>query len=35
MKIDKYWQLALTDPQHGYYRKENVFAKEGDFITSP
>lgn len=27
--------MALTDPQFGYYGKKNVFAKEGDFTTSP
>ena len=35
MKIPQYWQLALTDPKHGYYRHQNVFHKEGDFVTSP
>ena len=35
MKLEKYWQLALTDSQFGYYRQQNVFSKEGDFTTSP
>lgn len=35
LKMDKYWNLALTDPQYGYYRKGNVFSTEGDFTTSP
>lgn len=35
MKVDQYWKIALTDPTHGYYAQRNVFAKEGDFVTSP
>lgn len=35
MGIDRYWQMALTDPQDGYYASSNVFSKEGDFTTSP
>ena len=28
-------QLALFEPNHGYYNKQNPFGKAGDFITSP
>lgn len=35
IKVDQYWKIALTDPTHGYYAQRNVFAKEGDFVTSP
>lgn len=35
MGIERYWKLALTDPQMGYYANRNVFSKEGDFTTSP
>lgn len=35
MKLEKYWKLALTDSEYGYYRQQNVFSKEGDFTTSP
>lgn len=35
LKMDKYWKLALTDSDHGYYSTNNVFSKEGDFTTSP
>ncbi len=27
MSIERYWKLALTDPQHGYYVNKNVFSK--------
>lgn len=33
--MENYWKTALTHPQLGYYSTENVFAKDGDFITSP
>ncbi|UTW60116.1 SAM-dependent methyltransferase [Kordiimonas sp. SCSIO 12603] len=26
---------CLMHPQHGYYQKERVFGKDGDFITAP
>jgi SAM-dependent MidA family methyltransferase len=25
--IERYWKLALTDPQYGYYVHKNVFSK--------
>ena len=30
-----YMALVLSHPQHGYYHKEQVIGKEGDFITAP
>ena len=31
----RYMEMAMTDPKNGYYMKQDVFNKQGDFITSP
>ena len=35
MPIDRYMDLCLCHPEHGYYMKQDPFGKEGDFITAP
>lgn len=36
ISFDRFMDLALYDPDHGYYlRPINPFGKSGDFITSP
>jgi len=31
----RFMEISQTDPTHGYYMKQDVFNREGDFITSP
>ncbi|WP_455479028.1 class I SAM-dependent methyltransferase [Bartonella sp. B23] len=33
--VSQYMAFALTDPQFGYYRTQNPFGCDGDFITAP
>lgn len=35
LPVDKFMQLCLYHPQHGYYMQEQIFGKDGDFITAP
>lgn len=35
MKLARYWSLALSHPEYGYYSSRHAFSKEGDFTTSP
>lgn len=35
LSVPNFWKQALTDERYGYYRQQNVFSKEGDFITAP
>jgi len=35
MPLDAYMQLALNDPDCGYYRTRNPLGRRGDFITAP
>ncbi len=35
LPIPKFIEMALYDPQHGYYTTMHPFGKEGDFITAP
>ncbi len=35
ISIAEYMELALSHPDHGYYRKQRVFGAAGDFVTSP
>lgn len=35
-RFDEFMRFALYDPQYGYYaRGEQIFGREGDFITAP
>ncbi|WP_342360696.1 class I SAM-dependent methyltransferase [Terrarubrum flagellatum] len=33
--LDRYMELCLADPEHGYYMTRQPFGARGDFITSP
>ncbi|HEY9056405.1 MAG TPA: class I SAM-dependent methyltransferase [Aurantimonas sp.] len=33
--LDRYWNLALFDRDHGYYSAREPFGRTGDFITAP
>lgn len=33
--VDQYLSMALYDPKDGYYFKEGIIGRDGDFITSP
>jgi NADH dehydrogenase [ubiquinone] 1 alpha subcomplex assembly factor 7 len=33
--VDHYLNMALYDPKDGYYFKEGIIGRNGDFITSP
>ena len=33
--IDRYMELALLDPEHGYYMRRDPFGTKGDFVTAP
>lgn len=33
--LDRYWNLALFDREHGYYCAREPFGRSGDFITAP
>lgn len=35
MPFDRFMQLALYHPEHGYYRKSGRVGPKGDFLTSP
>ncbi len=35
MPLDRYMQLALSHPVHGYYMRRDPFGAAGDFITAP
>jgi NADH dehydrogenase [ubiquinone] 1 alpha subcomplex assembly factor 7 len=35
MPVDEYMALALSDPEHGYYRTARPIGREGDFVTAP
>ncbi len=34
MTFPKFWHYALLHEKFGYYMKQDVFNKEGDFVTS-
>ncbi|AQS41885.1 MAG: Methyltransferase [Candidatus Tokpelaia hoelldobleri] len=33
--VSQYMQVALADPEYGYYKTAEPFGKDGDFITAP
>ena len=33
--IDRYMELCLADPEHGYYRSRSGIGAQGDFTTAP
>ncbi len=33
--VARYMELALFDPDHGYYTTKNPFSTAGDFVTAP
>lgn len=33
--VADYFDLCLSDPEHGYYRTRDPFGQAGDFITAP
>lgn len=35
MPVDRYFELVLSHPQHGYYTSRQPFGETGDFITAP
>lgn len=35
MTVHDYMLACLLDPEHGYYRRQEVLGKDGDFITAP
>ena len=35
MPLDRYMDLALSHPEHGYYRTRDPLGAAGDFITAP
>lgn len=35
LRFDRYMELCLGHPEHGYYRKRDPFGRSGDFITAP
>ncbi len=35
LSLAQYMQMALSDPQHGYYKQRNAIGAKGDFITAP
>ena len=35
ISFQRFMQLALYHPEHGYYRKSGRIGKQGDFLTSP
>ena len=35
LSIADYMSLALSHPEHGYYKKQDPFGARGDFITAP
>lgn len=35
ISFERFMELALYDPDYGYYRKPGRIGKDGDFVTSP
>ncbi len=35
ISVHNYMSLALTHPEHGYYRRRQAIGRGGDFITAP
>ncbi|WP_244491943.1 class I SAM-dependent methyltransferase [Aureimonas sp. AU12] len=35
MRLDRFWNLALSDPAGGYYATRDPFGRGGDFVTAP
>lgn len=35
MPFERFMELALYHPEHGYYRKPGRIGRQGDFLTSP
>ena len=35
MTVERFMQLALADPQYGYYMTRDPFGTAGDFTTAP
>ncbi|MYH67415.1 MAG: SAM-dependent methyltransferase, partial [Dehalococcoidia bacterium] len=35
MPFERFMELALYHPEHGYYRKAGRIGTGGDFLTSP
>ncbi|MEX6505748.1 class I SAM-dependent methyltransferase [Jiella sp. M17.18] len=35
MRLDRFWNTALFDRTHGYYRAHDPFGAGGDFVTAP
>ncbi len=35
LTVERYMELALFDPDHGYYTRKNPFGTSGDFVTAP
>ena len=33
--VERYMELALLDPDHGYYTRRQPFGAAGDFVTAP
>lgn len=33
--VARYMELALAHPEHGYYKKQDPFGEDGDFVTAP
>ena len=33
--VERYMELALLDPDHGYYARKHPFGAAGDFVTAP
>ena len=33
--VARYMELALAHPEYGYYKKQDPFGEDGDFITAP
>ncbi len=33
--IERYMELSLLDPDHGYYTRQQPFGAAGDFVTAP
>ncbi len=35
ISVARYMELALGHPEHGYYKKQDPFGEDGDFVTAP
>ncbi|MCW4113809.1 SAM-dependent methyltransferase [Aurantimonas sp. MSK8Z-1] len=35
MRLDRFWNIALFDREHGYYSRQMPFGRSGDFVTAP